>query len=416
MASVKGAMDDSDILRNVPGEEGVDAFDNDPTRLCSLKDEKNFIFESYNIGSHEEWQEVVLALTMQTYTFCRGSEFRGIRLPFLRIDTSDIFAPFPDGPMNSCLINLRNPNSTKTNIARKTVIGGWRHREYYRCFISHLSFKMLRIFSLKSENEIFEYFLLQDDQYHKSKKFKDKTKPPFYHDFLSCWENRVIFNDTDDLGSRKMRDSFKRYSKMINLTRSRTSYFRGDGMVRAMNNGSLKENITLLSGHIVNKDVSDHSYFSALNKNICHSNSGFEQSEEYFVACIAGTYLKIQSLYSNSFQNHHGNENLYTKWTNLLFPCLARFKERFKIGAPEGRVLYDRLSAKEFVGETLPFYAKVIIEDGVMWIVEHPDHMYSQVLREHLGPEYIKFSQECYQSIINLQHQFDLSHFSRKYT
>ena len=49
-----------------------------------------------------------------------------------------------------------------------------------------------------------------------------------------------------------------------------------------------------------------------------------------------------------------------------------------------------------------------------MWIVEHPDHMYSQVLRQHLGPEYVKFCQECYQSIINLQHQFDLSHFSRK--
>ena len=58
-------MDYSEILRNIPGEQGIDVFDNDPTRFCSLKDKRRIIFESYNDDKHDEWEEIILALALK---------------------------------------------------------------------------------------------------------------------------------------------------------------------------------------------------------------------------------------------------------------------------------------------------------------------------------------------------------------
>ena len=412
LPQVISALRDSDVLRNVQTEESVDAFDHDPTRLCSLKEEKRLIFETYTTCTHDQWEDFVLALLFQTYTYSRGNEYRAIRIPFFRVDTSDMYCPYPEGPMAYTLINLRNPYSTKTNSSMKTVVGGWRHRDFYRCYHAIIAFKVCRMLQAKSAIEINEYFLLQERHYYEVKGIKDHSKPPFYHDYLSIWDNRTILNGDDKKAARGMRKEFEIQQALFEIKRFHNSYFRAEGMVRSMNLGSPKENITLLSGHTAHKDKADISYFSALNKNVSHTNAGFEVCEEYFLPRVVGTYQKICARFNASIDKNTGEDNLYNKWTHLLFPCIKKFESIF-VDPPVDRILYPGASGREFWKITLPYYAKVIIEDGVMWVNEFPNHHYTYMLVHVLGDQYESFSKECYQLITKYQENYDASTFSK---
>ena len=59
--------------------------------------------------------------------------------------------------MSSCLINIREPNSTKTKLSMKTTTGGWRHKEFL-CWHAILAFKICKQMSELRSDEVDEFF------------------------------------------------------------------------------------------------------------------------------------------------------------------------------------------------------------------------------------------------------------------
>ena len=134
MPAVIAALELANHIRktSAPNIRNVDAYDNDPTTLLSFEDKKKLILKSLDENNQKEnWIDFVLSLTFSLSTFVRGNEYRAIRYPYIRLDQNGLHCPYPNGPMSSCLINIREPNSTKTKLSMKTTTGGWRHKEFF---------------------------------------------------------------------------------------------------------------------------------------------------------------------------------------------------------------------------------------------------------------------------------------------
>ena len=200
------------------------------------------------------------------------------------------------------------------------------------------------------------------------------SKPPFYEFYISKWKNHQ-HNAGDDVGSRAMSLAYKKELIENNVIRAKVTGVRSDGMSNALNNGAPKHNINMLSGHISSKDVSEKHYYVPVNKAVCHTCSGFSYNlrEEYFIPrCIV-----VHNLL-NTYKSNIGFDYL-TFWTNKLFPMISEFRSIIQSPPPK-RHLYSGSSVSSFVNEILPYYARVMIEDGVMWTKLYPQHIFSKLL------------------------------------
>ena len=117
----------------------------------------------------ETWMDFALSLTFSLSTFVRGNEYRAVRYPYIRLDQNGLHCPYPNGPMSTCLINIREPNTTKTKNSMKTTTGGWRHKEFFLCWHAMLAFKICISMSELTPDQIKEFFLLQNQSYYKKK-------------------------------------------------------------------------------------------------------------------------------------------------------------------------------------------------------------------------------------------------------
>ena len=353
----------------------------------------------------ESWIDFALSLTFSLSTFVRGNEYRAIRYPYIRLDQNGLHCPYPNGPMSTCLINIREPNTTKTKNSMKTTTGGWRHKEFFLCWHAMLAFKICMRMSELLPEEIKEFFLLQNHSYYKKKNLKDMSKPPFYEYFISKWKNHQ-HNAGDDVGSRAMGLAYKKELIGNNVIRNKVTGVRSDGMSNALNSGTPKHNINMLSGHISSKDVSEKHYYVPVNKAVCHSCSGFSYNprEEYFIPrCII-----VHNLL-NTYKSNIGFDYL-TFWTNKLFPMISEFRSIMQ-SPPPNRKLYSGSSVSSFVNEILPYYSRVMIEDGVMWTKLYPQHVFSKLLRQKL-PFYSNFVEIAYPQIEQLTKQYVSSPYS----
>ena len=231
------------------------------------------------------------------------------------------------------------------------------------------------------------------------------SKPPFYEYYISKWKNHQ-HNAGEDVGSRAMSLAYKKELLEKNVIRAKVTGVRSDGMSNALNYGTPKHNINMLSGHVSNKDVSEKHYYVPVNKAVCHSCSGFSYNprEEYFIPrCIV-----VHNLL-NRYKSSTGIDYL-TFWTNQLFPMISQFRSIIQSPPPERR-LYSGSSVSSFVNEILPYYARVMIEDGVMWTKLYPQHIFSQLLCQKL-PFYKDFVEMAYPQIQELTKQYENSPYS----
>ena len=406
IADVKTSLTDAKEIRKLSTTINIDAHDNDPTKLLSKKDEKNLIFQSLELNEDPSvWEDFVLGIVFPLTTFVRSHEFRSIRYPFLRLDEGGIFSPYDTGPMATCLINLREPGSTKTRESKKTAVGGWRHRDFFRCFHSILAFKVAREMNEMVKSEIFEYFLLQNKEYYAAKNLTDTSKPPFYDIFVSRWKN-YEYSGQNDKGANPMQRHFSNKLKQFNIKRYKCAVFRADGMIRSMNLGAPKHNITMMSGHVSNKDQADKAYFTPVNHTVCLTSSGFSYhpKEEYFIPRSCAAYKIIQDSKCKT------GIDFYDKWTASLFTMLAGRKEIFSC-CPSGQKVYSGESAYHFVHKLIPYFGKVMIEDGIMWCTEFPDHHFSKFMLSRLEG-YAEFVCVAYNEMERLQKEYDQSEYS----
>ena len=74
--------------------------------------------------------------------------------------------------------------------------------------------------------------------------------------------------------------------------------------------------------------------------------------------------------------------------TERIFPQINIW--RYQMASPTG----DKSeAAKNFVTETLPYLARVIVQDGIYWIRDYPNHPVSILIRNVMPPAYEQWAQ-----------------------
>ena len=193
----------------------------------------------------------------------------------------------------------------------------------------------------------------------------DNNIPNWYNYYLIDWR------DYDS-----MANTFKEFFQKADIEYTKLTHTRKLGIIRAHQLGADRENIILLSKHTTHKV--DTSYLPELPYKAMLACSGFDvfRREEYYIprSCI----------------------QVPPHWIQKIFPHSVSWKEQVNDiwGFDKGS------AAKNFVYKLLPFFATIIIQDGIYFTSMYPNHPYSKILLDRLGDEgYEQWVQEMRDSV-----------------
>ena len=113
-------------------------------------------------------------------------------------------------------------------------------------------------------------------------------------------------------------------------------------------------------------------YVTELNPEVMKCMAGFSLDEEYFVPCSEVAFP--------DWMNH---EEAITR----LFPSIIRWRQEHAHGFGD-----HSEAANNFLNEVLPFLATVIVQDGIYWIHQFPNHEASRLLKNVLPPSYERWA------------------------
>jgi hypothetical protein len=193
------------------------------------------------------------------------------------------------------------------------------------------------------------------------------------HDGVPNWYNYFLIDWRDYDSMSKV---FKKFFTNCGIAYTKLTHTRKLGIIRAHQLGVDRENIIHLSKHTVHKI--DNSYLPELSHKAMLACAGFDvfQKEEYF---IPQSYTQVP-----------------VQWISKIFPHTEVWKNQVN-----NNINYDNGSAaRNFVYHLLPFFATIIVQDGVHLTTTYPYHPYSKLLLHILWNEgYEKWSQAMINSI-----------------
>ncbi len=235
------------------------------------------------------------------------------------------------------------------------VIGFFRHKDWRRCATSVIAFSIMARFEVMTATQMDTFFALGENQV-----------PNWYKYYLIDWR------DYDS-----MADTFRKYFERAGVAYTKLTHTRKLGIIRAHQMGADRENIILLSKHTTHKV--DTSYLPELPYQAMLATSGFDvfRREEYY---IPRSYAKVP-----------------TGWSHKIFPYLNTWREQ--VNDLWG---YDKgLAAKNFVNSLLPFLAEVVLQDGIYFTAEFPDHPYSKIVLQKMSADgYEQWASETREAIL----------------
>jgi hypothetical protein len=127
-------------------------------------------------------------------------------------------------------------------------------------------------------------------------------------------------------------------------------------------------------------------YMTELHPHLLAVMAGYKASEfnQYFnLQCK----LQFEPQYN---PNHKADHAPFEDVTRLVFPMYDEYIDRF-----ENSPVDPGVSARNFVYKLLPFLAQVVVQDGVFWIRQWPDHPVSNLLHAQLPNSYSRIARCC---------------------
>ena len=359
---VKKALEDAKVCARRFHSQSiihVDAHRYRPTRHPSPAQELSMIEEALNDHTHSKYGFLPIGINfliswncaMQGFT--RGDEVRNCRLPDLcheinygpwRLSEQGLTNVRDQSTPEGILSLIQQPLNTKIRSNKAHVIGFFHHKDWRRCATSLIAFSIMARFEYMVPSTLENFFKIGEDQV-----------PNWYKYYLIDWQ------EYDSMAT-----TFKNYFAKADIEYTKLTHVRKLGIIRAHQMGADRENIILLSKHTTHKV--DTSYLPELPYSAMLSSAGFDvfRRQEYH---IPRSYAKVPE-----------------GWITKIFPYLNTWRQHVNemLGYDKG------MSAKSFVNTLLPFFAQIVIQDGIYFTSMYPDHPYSNILRhklQHVGYE-----------------------------
>lgn len=282
------------------------------------------------------WQSMSLSWTLGNACFIRPDTFIKLRLSSLRLDKRHT-PPMGDDFIVSYLLTPSDLKGGRNNGKGKTrVVGSYRHKEYLRCAVGFLSMIMF----VKFRNN-------EDINFYRGPPSKPRPR----------WWNIRICDDW--ISSDVLCKQYKRFLDECGLDYCKCSYIRTSGMDEAGYEGELTQDpIASMSKHIRFKF--DVFYMCELCPNVMRVLAGFRKDEAYHVP---RTEISFEAF---------GAIDL----VKVLFPKIEVWRaQTLSTNGDKSEC------ANNFLNFLLPSISKVLLQDGVFFIHDFPNHIISQYLR-----------------------------------
>lgn len=288
------------------------------------------------------WKEMCLAWTACETMMLRNSSL--LKMLLVDLITNHTHGPNVDGDRTMIALLYRKFEH-KERQKRDRIVGAWRHKNWLLCFTGHLAMGLfVRLYNDLDIN------------------FYDGEGDAI----PSWWQSKLV------AGWRNMeaaRDAYVRLLHHCKITWQKCTHIRKSGTERASADGELTPHeVASMSKHSMGESGKLLSvYFTELFKPVLRVMAGFSKDGAYNVP---RTRIGI----GNSF----GREAV-----DIVFP-----RRRIWLQQHASRNGDKSEAARNFLFDTLPFLAKVVIQDGCFWINKFPRHEASLLLLQVMPPSY----------------------------
>jgi hypothetical protein len=366
----------------------IDPHSHLPTDMISREESRKVIMTVLK-ENRFNWSDFCVAWTGSEQMMLRNHSMR--QFNFGTILTLDTHGPRQESIFDRemlCLVYQTNVHKERQR--RKRVVGVWRHRDVFQCFTSMVA---MNIFHRLYGGGGGLHFFAGDNC---------NQEPDWWSEpLIRGWRDNKAANEA--------------YSTILdrcNIRWAKVTHLRKAGVEFASATGELSaDEIATMTKHAASNSGSStlmNHYMTELSKSVLRVMAGFSKDDkEYFV-------WRTRMLGLEEYCLQNGNISLLHR----IFPAYqAWLQER---DGPAG----DKSdAAKNFLDVTIPFLASVVVQDGIYWIKEFPDHEVSRLLLYIMPNNFPEFAhsqrqwvrqqeQEMSQASINLLDQATQSSFN----
>ena len=333
-------------FKRMADTELSDPHANLPTDVIGDEDHEKALGEIFT-HNYPNWKDLAVSWTLCTQTYIRNHSARVLLLGDLRTDSSH--GPEVGGANKNILTMILRMGRHKVKKDKIKVVGAWRHRNYLRCSTGMVAMSMMT-----------RLYFCRDIDFRMAHGSSKWQKIPL----ISGWKDQKAADK-----------AYRALLMATNISWSKVTHLRKAGMEQSSARGDLtSEEQATMSKHSTQKNFR---YASELYAPVMHVMAGFSRASEYRVPRI--------------------NLEPPPDWgdiTRCVFPQIDIWK--MQANAPDG----DKTrAAQNFLGETLPFLARVVVQDGIYWLRDFPDHEISRQLRHIFPPSYEQWALEKRQAL-----------------
>ena len=335
-------------------------YDHLPTNVVTAADTIKAM--TYVLTFRDDWMSVCPIWNNSFSTYIRNMSARGLFFQDLFLDRAH--GPEPDGPLSRSVNNVLCPGlAHKDRYKKAKVVGTWRHRNYLQCCTGMTAFSVT--WRLFNEYGSHLHFL------------KPTLRTGEKHDWF--WRHRFIHEELSS-DYKASYNAFTKIFKDCDISSAKLTHLRKSGIDYAGFAGLSNDVISSMSKHVTHKF--QKCYQPELREDVQRVMAGFGKNETWYVPrATIKLPMPIEELQL------------------ILFPHIQRY--RHEVESREG----DK-EGRNFVFELLPFFAEVVVQDGIYWVKDFPRHPMSQLLIQNI-PNYLPWAETKRAEVVALTNSFD---------
>jgi Centromere DNA-binding protein complex CBF3 subunit, domain 2 len=318
--------------------------------------------------STSNWKDMTLTWTTCTQTFLRNDSIRKLHMRHLRCnsthgpacgrdDTNNFGAGwgFADHEMITYVLDKY---VHKCRSKKKEEVGAWRHKNFLNCSVGMLAMNLFM--RLYADAEINFYGARVGEE-------------------MPMWWDRPLIVEWS--GDTSAYDAFETLLDNAGLNWAKVTHLRKLGIEQASALGGLASNQTsTMSKHKAEKGKMAV-YETQIARPVCSVMAGFTKEGCYFVA--RSRLFPHEQLRQLVFPNGLVPSDQFEAATWLIFPNSRRWRQEQR--SPAG----DKSEcAENFLFSTLRLLAVTVIQDGIYWLREFPNHVVTLRLLHAMPPWY----------------------------
>jgi len=340
---------------------GDDPHANVPTNIISKAECKKVLLFIWRTNVRN-WQDFAVSWNVCMQTYMRNDSCRKLKLPDIKLDVSHGPARADDPDVQERMLSfILRPGihkDTKRVSSKIKVVGCYRHIDLLQCATGSIAMSLF--WRLASCHDLM-----------------------FTKDGPNSWRNFPLLSWKSQSATH---DAYKAVLNAVEVAWAKVTHLRLAAMEQTSSEGEIKpDEQATLSKHVTEKLFV---YVTELYQPLLKVQAGFKRSDSYFVP------RTLVELPVDIF----GEDP-----TEIVFPSINtwRIQQRDPVYGD------DSTAATDFLYNTLPFLARVVIQDGIYWVNDKDmiSHEYVQLLRARMPARYEQWAREQREWVRQLQEQ-----------